>query len=165
MLLNDDKISVQVITDPKNIVRIEREWNNLVESSSSNPFLLSDFVKELYALPSKSWSPCVLVLSFNETVVGIAPLIIRKKFWVRTAKFSSPYWGSGFIIDSQFKELCVARFVDFLFKTLHCNCVDLILSIDSPNYKSLMDYCKSQKVKVEVSGFLYYHTNSSCSMW
>lgn len=149
MTASNDKISIRVISDTKGILQMEREWDALVDISCRNPFLLSRFVKEFIESSHKNWSPLILVISFKDTIIGIAPLMIRKKFGVRTVKFSNPLWCSDFIINEQFREICIASIVDFLFKTLKCKHVDFTLPCDSSNFESLLHQCEVRRIHVK----------------
>lgn len=149
MHASDDKISVRVISDTKGILQMDREWNALVGTSCRNPFLLSEFVKEFIESYHKDWAPLILVISFKHAIIGIAPLMIRKKFGVRSFRVSNPPWCSEFIIDGQFRETSIASIVDFLFKTLKCKSADFTLPCDSSNLGSILQQCKVRRIHVK----------------
>lgn len=149
MHVDDNKISVRVISDTKGILQMEREWNDLVGNSCKNPFLLSRFVSEFIESYPKNWAPLILVISLNQTIIGIAPFMIRQKFGVRSVKASNPLWCSGFIINSQFRRICITSILDFLFKTLKCKYIEFTLPCDSLNFRSLLHQCTVHKIHVK----------------
>jgi len=96
---------------------------------------------------SRGWTPLVLVTSKDNTIVGIAPLITNKKFGVRFAKFVGNAWfPPDFIVDDRYRETCIARTLDFLFKTLQCHFVEFTLPAESPNLRILKQKCKGNKI-------------------
>jgi CelD/BcsL family acetyltransferase involved in cellulose biosynthesis len=143
---NDDAISVRVISDTKGILQIKREWNVLVGNSCRNPFLLSEFVKEFIESRQKGWAPLVLVVSFKNAIIGIVPLMIRQKFGVRSVRIPNPPFYSEFIIEEQYREVCIESIVDFLFKTLKCKFADFTLPSDSSNFGSLLSQCQARRI-------------------
>ena len=151
MPVSDHKVSIRVICDTQSIQQLAREWNALVGISCKNPFLLSDFVKEFIESNHKTWTPLVLVISFKGLMIGIAPLVIKKKIGIRTVKFSNPLWCSDFIINEQFREICVSNIVHFVFKTLNCKFAEFTLSCDSPNFEALLQQCNFCGINVKVS--------------
>lgn len=142
------KVSVRVISDPNKLLEIEGVWNRLINKCSKNPFFLSRFVEQFMDFNcSKGWTPLVLVISANNLLVGIAPLIAKKKFGVRFVKFLYKSWFSpDFIFDDQYRETCIAHTLDFLFKTLRFQFVNLTLSVDSPNLQILKQKCKANRI-------------------
>ena len=127
---------------------MERPWNTLVNESCENPFLLSEFTKQfIESNRFKDWTPLVLVISANHRIIGIAPLITKKRFGVRSVKFFHPSWlSSDFIFYDQYRETCIASTLDFLFKTLKCKFADFLLPGDSPNLEVLKQQCKTKRI-------------------
>jgi len=95
------------------------------------------------------WTPLNIVLSSNESVIGIAPLNTKKKFGVRFATF--PLEGTfspDFILNEQHRKICVASILDFLFKTLNCQFVDLTLPMESRNLEILRRKCQEKQIHI-----------------
>lgn len=145
----NSEISIQVISDIKGINQMENEWNQLVQHSCKNPFMLSGFVIEYIKSHSKEWTPKILVIYKKDTLIGIAPFMIRKKFGFVMGTVSNPLWCFDFIINDEFKEVCISHIIDFLFKKLKCKFVDFTLSCDSSNYKHIINQCDLNKIQVK----------------
>lgn len=141
-------VLIRVIPDPSKLLEIEGVWSTLINKCSKNPFFLSGFVKQFMEFSrSKGWAPLLLVISVDEMIVGIAPLMTKKKFGVRFVKFLSKSWFSpDFIIDDNYREVCITSILDFLFKTLRCQFVDLILPAESPNLRILKQKCEANRI-------------------
>lgn len=123
--------------------------NRLVDKYGENPFCLSEFIKQsMEFYRSTGWTPIVLVMSADKKIVGIAPLIIKKRFGVRFARFVGRSWFSpDFIIEDQYRENFIKHLIDFLFRILRCHFVELILPAESPNLQILKYVC-IHKVKI-----------------
>lgn len=139
---------IRVITDPNQLLEIEGFWNTLVNKTSENPIFLSGFIKQFMEFyRSNGWSPWFLVISIDKIIVGIAPLMTKKKFGVRFAKFlSESYFSPDFIADDRHRERCIALTLNFLFKTLRCQFVDLTLPAESSNLQILKQKCKAKRI-------------------
>jgi len=141
-------VLIDVISEPSRILEIEGVWNALISKCGKNPLFLSGFVKQFMEFyRSKGWTPLVLVISADKMVVGIAPLMTKKKVGVRFVKFLSKSWFSpDFIVDDQYREPCITSTLDFLFKNLRCQFVDLTLPVESPNLRILKQKCKANRI-------------------
>jgi len=144
----DEKVSIRMISDPNSIRHMERVWNTLVNRSCENPFLLNGFVERfMESNRSKGWAPLVLVVSEGQIIIGIAPLIIKKKFGVRSVKFiHTSCFSPDFIFHNQYRKTCIAHTFDLLFKTLKCKFADFPLPAESPNLPFLKKQCKANRV-------------------
>jgi hypothetical protein len=138
-LLKDEHISISVISHSSSLLQIEGEWNRFIGNNSANPFFLSEFVKQFLRFSeSRGWTPAVLVFRTNQTIVGVAPLITKRKFGMRFARtLLHDIWATDFIFEDEHREDCIAKVLDFLFKTLHCQMVRFTLPCDSPNLRAL----------------------------
>jgi hypothetical protein len=144
----EEDVEIRVISNPNKIVEMESDWNALVDASCKNPFMLSEFVRQFMSSNrSTSWTPLVLVVSAKNNVVGIAPLMAKKKFGVRSVKFVyNSAFSPDFIIYNQHRESCIAHTLDFLFKTLNCKFADLLLPVESPNFQILKQQCNAKRI-------------------
>jgi hypothetical protein len=143
------RVTIRVISDPKNLLQIEHQWNTLVRESSTNPFLLSEFAKQIIEHIPQGWTPMILTISNNRTIMGIAPMKTRKTLTGRHVDFLHPPWCSEFIFHDQHKETCIKYTFDFLFNTLKCNYASFTLPGDSPNLKLLIQQCKRNNVHLQ----------------
>jgi hypothetical protein len=141
------KLLIRVISDLNELHEIEGAWNVSISKCSRNPFLLSGFVKQfMESNRSRGWTPLLLVISTDNKIIGISPLKTKKKFGVRFAKFlPKSSFSPDFIGDDQYKEIYIAHTLDFLFKTLHCQFVDLTLPAESPNLRTIKQKCQANR--------------------
>ena len=102
--MEDNKVSVQVISDIRSMLSIEDQWNALVHDFSNNPFLLSEFAKQFIEHIPKGWTPIILVNFKSQKIIGIAPLKTRKSLIGDHVDFLNPSWCSDFIFDMQHRE-------------------------------------------------------------
>jgi CelD/BcsL family acetyltransferase involved in cellulose biosynthesis len=142
----DNGITIRVISNVKDLLQIEHQWNSLVNKASNNPFLLSEFTKQFIEHSPKGWTPMILTISNNQAIIGIVPLKTRKNLVGRHVDFLNPPWCADFIFSEQHKDTCIKITFDFLFDTLKCNFANFTLPIDSPNLKLLTQQCKLNKL-------------------
>jgi hypothetical protein len=113
--------------------------------------MLSRFVTEFIETHPKDWTPLILFISLKQTIIGIASFMVRQQFGVRSVRASNPLWCSEFIIDSQFRKICITRILDVLFKTLNCKYADFTLPCDSSNFEQILNQCKVHRIHVKTS--------------
>jgi CelD/BcsL family acetyltransferase involved in cellulose biosynthesis len=159
------KISTCVVSDAAKLRRIENEWNKFVSSHSANPFLLSGFVKEFIKTGmEKGWAPMLLVLSVDNVIAGIAPLAIKTKFGVRLAKFLlTPSLFPDFVLDAQYRTMCIDYSCDFLFREMKCELATLTLSQESPILESLRNQKNLLVSETPAMGHLVLHVECDWS--
>jgi CelD/BcsL family acetyltransferase involved in cellulose biosynthesis len=145
------RVSIQVISNSKDLLQIAHLWNALVNKSSKNPFLLSEFAKQFIESTSKGWTPIILIISDNCTILGIAPLKTKKSFLGRYVEFLHPPWCSEFIFDEQYRNTCVRHTLEFLFSTLNCKFASFTLPGSSPNLILLKQQCKLRKIRLKTT--------------
>jgi len=141
-------VSIDVVQDFGKLREIEDTWNALIKKYGRNPFFLTRFVEQFMEFyRSKDWTPLTLVISNDEVITGIAPMMTRKRFGVRTVRFLSEFaFSPDFVFDDQYRESYIASILDFLFKTLRCQFVDLTLPAESPNLRILEQMCKAKRI-------------------
>jgi hypothetical protein len=137
-----------VISSPNELLKIQNGWNTAIKKFSENPLSSSGFVKQFMEFNrSRGWTPLILVISTDNTIVGISPLTTKKIFGMRFAKFLSGFRASSsFIVDDQYRETCMAQTLDFLFSILRCQIVNLTLPAESPNLPILKQKCETEKI-------------------
>jgi hypothetical protein len=96
---------------------------------------------------SKGWTPLLLMASVDDEIVGIAPLMVKRRLGIRYAKFllKSPL-SPDFISCDGYRRILLSKTLEFLFKSLHCQVVDLTLPAASPNTTVLRDECLVRKI-------------------
>jgi hypothetical protein len=141
-------VSIRAVAEPSELLKIEDAWNQTINKYSSNPLFLSGFIKQsMDYYCANGWSPLLVVTSTGKLIVGIAPLMTKKKFGVRFVKFLSELaFSPDFYVDEQYRETFMANTLNFLFRTLKCQFVDLGMPNESPNLKILEQQCKTNRV-------------------
>ena len=142
------KVSIDVVQEFSKLREIEDVWNGLINKYGKNPFFLTGFVKQFMGFyRSKQWAPLPLVVSTDDVIAGIAPMMTRKKFGVRTVKFLSKFvFSPDFVLNNQHRQTHISSILDFLFKILRCQFVDLTLPAESPNLRILKQMCKAKRI-------------------
>jgi len=136
--------SIIAISDPLELARFSDERDEFMRRSSTNPFCLTGFVKEMMQLNhSRGWCPLVLCLTRDGATIGVAPLMTKIRFGVRYARFLlEPWMSSDFIFDDTCREFCMRFIIDYIFRTLHCAVLDLTLPAESRNANVLETVCE-----------------------
>jgi hypothetical protein len=165
MPAKDNRFTIRVISDTKDLLQIEPQWNALVHKSSNNPFLLSEFAKQFIEYCPKGWTPMILTISHDQTIIGIAPLKTRKNLTGRHVDFLQPLWFSDFIFDEQHRNTCIKYTFDFLFNTLKCGYASFVLPGDSPNLKLVKQQCKLKKIRLRTTPEIGRRIISITSTW
>jgi CelD/BcsL family acetyltransferase involved in cellulose biosynthesis len=134
-LLGGGAMSIDVIYDLSEFLRIENGWNHFVKKFSKNPFLLSGFVQKFIELnQSQGWTPTIVVFSVNNAIVGISPLMTKTKFGIRFARFIlTPAYSPDFVFNDEYQEACMAKTLHFFFHVLRCKVVYATMPGESSN--------------------------------
>jgi CelD/BcsL family acetyltransferase involved in cellulose biosynthesis len=142
-----------VISNSDKIAEMESDWNAMVNASCNNPFLLSEFVKQFIdSNRSTRWVPLILVISFKNSTIGIAPFMVGRKLGVRFVKFVyESLLSPDFIVQNKYRDICIASVLDFLFKTLQCKFTDIPLSADSPSLGILRKQSGKRGISFKIS--------------
>ena len=69
----------------------------------------------------------------------------------RYAESLPPAWGSELILDERYRDTCLKYLLDFLFNTLKCKYVKLILPEDSPDLLPLDQQCRPRRIQLRVT--------------
>jgi CelD/BcsL family acetyltransferase involved in cellulose biosynthesis len=158
-LVNYLKVSTRVISSSNMLHEVEGSWNSFINKCSENPSLLSKFVEQfMESARLEGWTPMIVLILVDGKVAGISPLKIRRQFGIRIAKFLlAPWFSPDLISEDQYRKICIARTLSFLFESLRCHLVDLTLLSESPNLKWLRKECTND-------GFHFYfmHYGGRC---
>jgi hypothetical protein len=147
---------VKVITDMSEFQRFEEEFNCFVSKWSENPFFSSVFVKIGAQLSIfRGWNPLLLIIYDGNKIVGIAPLAFRKNLGFCFVKFLyGPNFLMDFVINENYREICVSEILYVLTRFFNCNFLNLSLSEESCTLVHLDKACNSSN--------LYFHTGKCC---
>ena len=150
-MVKQDEIKVKVITNPDKTIEVD--WNELVSQSCENPFLLHGFVLQIMKSSYlNDYSGLILVFSHEEKIIGIAPLMERKRFGVRDVKFTNKFvYSPDLIVDDNNRQILISLVLNFLFKNLNCKFVEFTLPIESPTLNILKEQCKDRGINFKVA--------------
>jgi hypothetical protein len=150
MRVNELRLSIHAISDPRKISEIEEELDAFIIKNSRNPFMLSVFIKEtMESTLRKDSIPIVLVLMTDGKIIGVAPLSLRKKFGIRFAKLLFEFWFSpDFIFDTEYNEVCMQNSLNFIFGHLGCRFATLDLPAESLNLHILERMCETNRIYI-----------------
>ena len=146
------KISIQAISDPDALTKVGEAWNHVVREYEPNPFLLVGLLTRFMTMRSKEgWIPLMLLLSVEGIPVGVAPLMTRKHFGVRVARLLLEQWLSpNFALEDKHRKESLHEILEFVFREMHGNLVELALPSESPNCRLLMEECASRSLRYVV---------------
>ncbi len=138
-------ISTKIITDFSYLLELESAWNRELVTSVENPFLYSRlFGGFMHFWDAKGWTPLVFTFWCNNRIVGMAPLKIRKSFYLNYVCNLSDNVYSDFVFFDEYRESCMTRLIDVLFNRLNCRSAAITLQNDSPNLKTLEKVCQTK---------------------
>jgi CelD/BcsL family acetyltransferase involved in cellulose biosynthesis len=119
---------------------------------SDNPFLGPGFIEEyMERARSSGWTPLVLLISVDQTLSGLVPLMTRKKFGIRQAKSLPFIFFSDLLSLEAHRELVTSETLDFLFKSLNCQLATFVLPAESPHLRLLTSKCHEMRIHVTQS--------------
>jgi hypothetical protein len=127
---------------------VEGSWNSFINKCSENLSFLSKFVEQfMESARLEGWTPMILLILVDGKVTGISPLKIRRQFGIRIAKFLlAPWFSPDLISENQYRKICIAQTLSFLFGFLRCQLVDLTLPSESPNLQWLRQKYQSNGI-------------------
>jgi hypothetical protein len=163
--MEDKDISVRAIVEAKDILPIEHQWNTLVNASSGNPFLLSEFAKQFMKRIAGGWTPMIMVFSDNRRIIGIAPLKTKTGVLGRCFEFLYPSWCSDYIFDEQYRNTCVKGLLDYLFNKLRCKFASFTFPGDSPILTLLNQQCMSERIHFATAQEMGHRVVPITSSW
>jgi hypothetical protein len=142
------KLSFQAIVDPSIILGLKEEIDDFVNKWSKNPFLLSGFIiQSMKSNRVKGWTPIVLIIKTDGKIVGMAPLIMKKRLGIRFANFLLlDSWSPDLVFDNRYQEACMGAILEYLFKNLNCRFVSFNLPFESSNLKTIEQQCKPRGI-------------------
>jgi hypothetical protein len=149
---------MRAISDPKGISEIEEELDAFIIKNSRNPFMLSVFIKGMMeSTLLKDSIPMVLVLMTDGKIIGVAPLLLRKKFGIRSATLLFNSWLSpDFIFDTEHNEVCMQNSLTYIFGHLKCQSAALDLPGEPLNLHILERICETNRI--------YLHKKNGASL-
>jgi CelD/BcsL family acetyltransferase involved in cellulose biosynthesis len=142
------KVTIQTISDPSRILGIRDVWDRFLQRHSDNPFLLSGFIVQyMDDARSLDWTPLVMLISVDEALVGLVPLMTRKKFGIRHVKSLPLCYFSDFACVDDYREVVISKTIDFLFRGLNCQLASFVLPAESPFVKLLTRECRKMRIR------------------
>ena len=149
-------IAVEIVSDPSRLSEIGDICDRLVQRHSENPFLLAAFIEQyMERARILGWTPLVLLISVDQTVVGIVPLMTRKKFGIRQARMLPPFYFSDFVCADAYREAVASETISILFSRLHCQLVSFVFRTESPFLKLIECECSKRGIRLCYSTSLH----------
>ncbi len=143
-------LSLEVISNPISLHKIQEESDLFVRQKSRNPFLLSAFLAQAMELNlQKGNKPLVIIFRKNEKILGLAPLLIKEKRSVRTVSMLlecalSP----DFIFEKDFNLMGLDSCLSFVFGDLGASLASFDLPAESENLPILEQECAAKAMHV-----------------
>jgi hypothetical protein len=146
------KTRITAVSDPKMLLDLKEELDAFIIKNNENPFLLPTFLAKQMESPSvKRSTPKVLIIRNEDSIVGVLPLLIEKKFGFQFARFllNVPY-SPDFIFDYHYREVCMESCLNFIFGFLHCLYAHFSLPVESKNFDLIKLVAAKTSVKIQI---------------
>jgi CelD/BcsL family acetyltransferase involved in cellulose biosynthesis len=159
--VNELRLSIHAISDPRKISEIEEELDAFIIKNSRNPFMFSVFIKKtMKSTLQKDSIPIVLVLMADGKIIGVVPLSLRKKFGIRFASFLFGYdYSPDFIFDREYSGVCMQNSLNFIFENLGCRFTTLNLPAESLNLQILERMRETNRIFIRKENDAYLNHN------
>ena len=138
--------TIRVFTNIEEMLNIREQLNVLVHSQCENPYLLFSFVEQYFQSKVREGEkPFFLVYFVGKRIVGIAPFAVRSwKRLFRVASFlMSHEFDLDFVVQEEYREDFLYKTVNFLFREVGCNLIDISLPSKTQNLQALRRTSKS----------------------
>jgi ribosomal protein S18 acetylase RimI-like enzyme len=142
-------VCIKTIHDIRELDQIKDDWDSLVFKSSKTPFLFYDIARPFISLNVKNgWNAAIVtVLSNDNELIGIIPLMEKKIYGIRVAKFVlRPAYSPDFIISSEIINKYKWSIIDYVIQHSGCHLFSLDFEASSPWLESLGQRCISSRV-------------------
>ena len=115
--------SVSAVSDPMKISEIHEELDEFLIKKCKNPFISSTSIKEEMESNTLNNSfPLILFFKNKSQMVGLAPLVVRRKHGIRFAQMLFGYdYTPDFIFESDWMDVCSPFAINYLLNQLGCN--------------------------------------------
>jgi CelD/BcsL family acetyltransferase involved in cellulose biosynthesis len=141
-------LTIYAISDPSKISEIEEDLDTFTARNSTNPFMLSGFIKtQMEVALRKDSIPIVLVFMTEGKIIGLAPLLLRRKFGINFITLLVHFaFSPDFVFDPTYSEVCIRNLLKYMFNRLRCRIVSLDLPAESSNLRILKRMCEANKI-------------------
>ncbi len=140
-------ITTNVVTSTNEMQRFEKDLTVFLNKYSSNPFLLYPFIKYIMLKTRTNSSPLILIVKNDDTIVGFASLLLKKRFGFRVAVSLHKHTGSpDIVVREDYQREVVKSILFVLLKKMNCKSIMLTMPSESRNLESLLQECNSNKI-------------------
>ena len=147
-------ISISVITDFNEILKIENDWNHRLLLCSENLFLYSRLLCGFMRFAKfAGWTPLVFTFWDENEIIGIIPLKTLKRLGSTYVFSLSEELYSDLFLSNEHHEECITLLVDYLFGTLNCLSVSITFQGDDFYVKKLQKVCENKGFKFSALPF------------
>lgn len=142
-------LTITALSDPKQLAGFKTDLDTFIAKNCTNPFLLSAFLEgQMKSLPVGS-VPLVLIFKAKGNIVGVVPLLIRKRLGISSAHFLFTfYFSPDFVFDNENQRLCMDACLDLIYRKYSCKFASFDLSDVSPNLRLLKHTCYGKSIWV-----------------
>lgn len=133
-------LTIKTVSNTDTLNDIEIQWDSLVRESSGNPFLLTRLLKPFISMSNADgWTTMIVTVFGNEKLVGIIPLVVKRIYGLRLAKFIlRPSYSPDLVIDRKDRSDFGPMAIDYIFSRLGCHIFSLDLRTNSQYISALM---------------------------
>ncbi len=144
-------LKVRNIVDIEGMKSIENLWNAFIIEQGKSPFLLSGFINQSLEHRIENLKPFYIVFFEDDKIVGVVPVGIRDIGFRYCRLLLGRDFQPELIFNSRYKEVCLKKTFDILFRKMNCQFVDLFLPVEHPHLSDLNQICKVYGIHSAVS--------------
>ena len=145
-------ISTKLFRDTKEILNIEKVWNQDFAMHFKNPGLFSRmFCGVMNFCEFRGWTPLIVTFWSNNKLVGVAPLKSRKFLNTNYVQSLADDLYSDFFFFDEYREQCINLLFEIVFNRLKCMSAAVTLET-TDNIRALKNNCPKGLKYVEQQG-------------
>ena len=120
-------ITVREVSDERTFYGLESQWRELERcAANDNPFLAFEWLTALWHHFGSRYRLRILLAEQDGTVIGIAPLMLAKRFGFTRLQFlGRPFSDYSDFLIGDHRETCLAEFLDYIHRRLSWDQLDL----------------------------------------
>ncbi|MGD6850539.1 MAG: GNAT family N-acetyltransferase [Candidatus Bathyarchaeia archaeon] len=141
------QIETSLITDTAKLLDFQKNIESFL-ASQPNPFLTFRFLlNTIEFYKSKREVPAIIVYRFQNEIIGVAPILLRRELFFRIATSLPGYaYSPDFLFVSKFRDTLSELTIDTLFDKLKCKLLLLYFPYESPTNRSIQAIAKKHNL-------------------
>jgi hypothetical protein len=142
------EIKIRKIFNINDLNKIEKNLHTDLFDTYS-PFTSYGFIQEsIDKSRNHRWTPLILLVTGeNEEFMGLFFFKTKKILNLRICQFLlEPYFSPDFILDPDYRNICIEKVMEYLITTVNCQMVSLSFLENTPNISIVQRYCDNHRL-------------------